>query len=47
MQSSTLDNLRVEKCVTDAVKRWPFPKPREGGIAIVSYPFNFVAGNGS
>jgi TonB family protein len=45
VQSSTLANLQVEKCVTDAVKRWPFPKPREGGIAIVSYPFNFVAGS--
>ena len=47
VQSSTLGNVYVEKCVTDAVKRWPFPKPREGGIAIVSYPFNFVAGSGS
>lgn len=45
VQSSTLGNVYVEKCVTDAVKRWPFPKPREGGIAIVSYPFNFVAGS--
>jgi TonB family protein len=45
VQSSTLGNVYVEKCVTDAVKRWPFPKPQQGGIAIVSYPFNFVAGN--
>jgi TonB family protein len=46
VQSSTLGNVSVEKCVTDAVRRWPFPKPQEGGIAIVSYPFNFVAGSG-
>jgi TonB family protein len=46
MQSSTMGNLHVEKCVVDAVKRWEFPKPTGGGIAIVSYPFNFVAGSG-
>jgi hypothetical protein len=47
MQSTTMNNVRVEKCVVDAVKRWEFPKPVGGGIAIVSYPFNFVAGSGS
>jgi TonB family protein len=46
LQSTTMNNLRVEKCVVDAVKRWPFPSPSGGGIAIVSYPFNFVAGTG-
>ncbi len=46
MQSSTMGNVHVEKCVVDAVKRWEFPKPTGGGIAIVSYPFNFVAGSG-
>ncbi len=46
MQSTTMNNLRVEKCVVDAIKRWEFPKPTGGGIAIVSYPFNFVAGSG-
>jgi hypothetical protein len=47
LQSTTMNNLHVEKCVVDAVKRWEFPKPTGGGIAIVSYPFNFVAGSGS
>jgi hypothetical protein len=42
-----MNNLHVEKCVVDAVKRWEFPKPTGGGIAIVSYPFNFMAGSGS
>jgi TonB family protein len=46
LNSSTMNNLRVEKCVVDAVKRWDFPKPTGGGIAIVAYPFNFVAGAG-
>jgi TonB family protein len=43
VQSSTLNNPRVEKCVADAVHRWEFPKPVGGGIVIVSYPFNFVS----
>ena len=47
LQSSTMGNLHVEKCVVDAVKRWEFPKPTGGGIAIVAYPFNFVAGSRS
>lgn len=46
LQSTTMDNARVESCVVGAVKRWPFPKPTGGGIAVVSYPFNFVAGSG-
>ena len=46
MQSTTMNELRVEKCVVDAVKRWEFPKPTGGGIAIVSYPFSFAAGGG-
>ena len=46
LQSTTMGNVRVEKCVVDAVRRWPFPAPTGGGIAIVSYPFNFVAGTG-
>jgi len=44
MQSSTVGNARVERCVVDAVKRWEFPKPVGGGNVIVSYPFNFTSG---
>lgn len=47
LQSTTMGNIHVEKCVVDAVKRWEFPKPDGGGLAIVSYPFNFVSGSGS
>jgi hypothetical protein len=47
VQSTTMNNARVESCVAGAVKRWDFPKPTGGGIAIVSYPFNFVAGGGN
>jgi TonB family protein len=44
LQSSTMENLRVENCVVQAVRRWEFPRPVGGGIVIVSYPFNFTAG---
>lgn len=47
VQSTTMNDVRVESCVVSAVKRWDFPKPTGGGIAIVSYPFNFVAGAGT
>ena len=47
VQSTTMNNARVESCVAGAVRRWDFPKPAGGGIAIVSYPFNFVAGAGN
>jgi hypothetical protein len=46
LQSTTMNNARVETCVVSAIKRWEFPKPTGGGIAFVSYPFNFVAGSG-
>jgi hypothetical protein len=45
VQSTTMNNVRVESCVVGAIKRWSFPKPEGGGIAIVSYPFNFVSGS--
>lgn len=41
LQSSTIGNARVETCVVDAVKRWEFPKPIGGGIAVVSHHFSF------
>jgi len=39
VQSSTLNNTNVESCITQAVRRWLFPKPQGGGTVIVSYPF--------
>jgi hypothetical protein len=45
-QSSTLGSPQVEMCVVNAIKRWEFPAPTGGGLAIVSYPFTFTpAGN--
>ncbi|MBW2731975.1 MAG: AgmX/PglI C-terminal domain-containing protein [Deltaproteobacteria bacterium] len=39
VQQSTLKNQKVETCIARAVRRWLFPKPKGGGIVIVSYPF--------
>jgi len=39
IQSSTMKSPAVESCITQAVRRWLFPKPEGGGIVIVSYPF--------
>ena len=43
MESTSMNDPRVESCVVNAVRRWEFPKPNGGGIAIVLYPFNFTA----
>jgi len=50
LQSSTMGDSQVEGCVVQAVHRWEFPRPHEGGIVLVSYPFVFTparAGSGS
>lgn len=41
LQSSSMGNPRVERCVVQAAQRWEFPKPTGGGMAIVVYPFSF------
>jgi hypothetical protein len=43
MQSTSMDDARVENCVVNAVRRWEFPRPVGGGIAIVIYPFSFTS----
>ena len=40
-KASTLKNPIVEKCVNARFMRMRFPKPKGGGIVIVSYPFVF------
>ena len=48
VESSTLADPRVGMCVTEAVRRWEFPKPEGGGLVQVSYPFQLQpAGGGS
>lgn len=41
IESSTLDNEEVHKCMLTRVRRWQFPKP-EGGPASFSLPFVFT-----
>jgi TonB family protein len=43
VQSSTMNNPRVESCLVGAVRRWEFPKPTGGGLVIATYPFTFMA----
>jgi hypothetical protein len=46
MQSTSMNDARVENCVVNAVRRWEFPKPLGGGMAIVLYPFSFTSVGG-
>ena len=41
VNSSTLDNSKVEHCMTSKIRRWVFPEPKDGGIVTVTYPFTF------
>ena len=34
----------VGSCLASRIKRWRFPKPKGGGIVVVSYPFVFKRG---
>lgn len=41
---STMDHAEVESCIVGRFLRMSFPKPRGGGMVIVSYPFLFAPG---
>ncbi|MEZ4429388.1 MAG: TonB family protein [Nannocystaceae bacterium] len=41
VQESTVKDSRVGTCVTQAVRRWKFPRPHNGGAVLVTYPFVF------
>ena len=36
-----MHNAAVADCVVRRVKAFEFPKPKGGGIVVVSYPFTF------
>jgi len=46
VQSSSLGVAAADSCVVNAVKRWEFPQPDHGGLAVVSYPFSFSPAGG-
>jgi len=39
LDASTLGNGNVKGCIVSRVTQWEFPKPKGGGIVVVSYPF--------
>lgn len=41
VESSTIRNANVEKCVIRVLKRIDFPQPVGGGVVQVSYPFKY------
>ena len=41
IESTTLKNANVERCLLTVIKRIDFPIPRGGGIVQVTYPFKF------
>jgi TonB family protein len=43
VDSSSMNNSAVEECVVVRVRSWEFPKPKGGGIVIVTYPFVFTS----
>ncbi|XXF80467.1 adventurous gliding motility protein GltG [Myxococcaceae bacterium GXIMD 01537] len=38
---STAGNAELEQCVAGRVRTWQFPKPKGGGVVVVTYPFIF------
>lgn len=41
VQSSTLGSGEAEQCISQAITRWSFPAPSDGGMVSVTYPFVF------
>lgn len=39
MKGSTMNSPAVETCTVTAVSRWEFPKPTDGGMVVINYPF--------
>ncbi len=43
---TTVGNAELEACVAGRVRTWMFPKPKGGGVVIVTYPFIFAQSGG-
>ncbi|HYQ81244.1 MAG TPA: AgmX/PglI C-terminal domain-containing protein, partial [Anaeromyxobacteraceae bacterium] len=37
--ATTLQNGQVHRCMMDRIASWEFPKPKGGGIAVITYPW--------
>ncbi len=44
LQSSTMNNTRVEHCAVNTVRGWEFPRPTKPETVMVQYPFDFGRG---
>jgi hypothetical protein len=38
---ATTNNAELESCIAGRVRTWIFPKPKGGGVVVVTYPFIF------
>ena len=47
VQDSTMKDASVGRCISQAVRRWTFPKPEGGGQVAVLYPFVLEPDGGS
>ncbi len=43
VRETSMNNKKVESCTTKVMRSLKFPKPRGGGIVVVTYPFVFAA----
>lgn len=41
VQSSTMNNIRMENCVVQVIRHWEFPIPSDRRTVSVTYPFDF------
>jgi len=43
VRETSMNNATVEGCVNKVMRSLKFPKPKGGGIVVVTYPFVFAA----
>ena len=41
IKETTMNNVRVERCIVAKIKAWKFPRPAGGGTVEVNFPFVF------
>ncbi len=39
LASSTANDQKLERCIVDRARTWRFPRPKDGGLVLVTYPF--------
>ena len=45
--ATTLQNDKVHHCMMERIASWEFPKPKGGGIAVITYPWILRASGGA